>query len=451
MKLGLFFSIILATFSLSFPAYAQVKTLQEALVHAYQLSPFLKAEQARLRAVDEKVSQAVSGWRPSVDLVGNIGKSQQDAPNGVGEKVSTKLNPKDVGISLTQPIFSGFKTTGSIRSSEALVLAGRAKLLNAEQQLLFDAAQAYHDVILTKKIFVLNTKNEQVLKKQFAATRDRYRVGELKKTDVSQAELRYSAAQASLAVASGDLANKKATFFRLVGEAAGDLEKPVLALTVSTEQATLLTLLEKNNPSIQSALYSFDASSADVTVTDGSLLPEVSLIGSVNRKWDQSASYQGRYDSASIMARVTVPLYRSGADYSRAREARQVKVQSRLELEDIRRKVREEAVSNLQEYKTAEASILAHQTEVKAANMALEGVKEEAKMGTRTTLDVLNAEQETLNAKINLARAEHSKAVASLGLMVVAGNLTAKAMSLPIEYYDPTKNYDRVHNKWIGF
>jgi len=294
-------------------------------------------------------------------------------------------------------------------------------------------------------------ENEHVLEQQFDATKDRFRVGELKTTDVSQAKMRLSAAKASRAVSEGDLANKRATFYRLIGEMPGVLAFPKLAYETPEEIETVLSTAEKNNPSVVAATYGVDVADADISTAKGSLLPEVSLVANANRGWNQNTTYPGRQDTASIMARVTVPLYRAGTDYSKTRAAYQTKTQRHMELNDVRRKARENGMTGWQDMMTARASIAAHQTEVKAAEMALEGVKEESKVGTRTTLDVLNAEQELLNAKINLVRSEHDEAIAHLQVMSAIGSLTAKDLSLPVTLYSPTDNYDDVRGKWIGF
>lgn len=438
--------------ALSFlPVCAQARTFEEALALAYQNNPGLKAEQAKLRAIDEQVSQALSGWRPSVDAVGESGKTYQKNSDSVGNPASTNLSPRDVSITVTQPIFRGFRTTSSVRSSEAAVLAQRAVLKDIEQKLISDSGKAYLDVVLSQQVLDLNKENERVLEQQLEATKDRFRVGELKTTDVSQAEMRLSAAQASRAVSEGDLANKRATFSRLIGEMPGTLAFPKLAYEIPKEMETVLSIAEKNNPAVVAANYGVDVAEADVSTAKGSLLPEVSLVANANRGWNQNTTFPGKQDTASIMARVTVPLYRAGADYSKTRAAYQTKTQRRMELDDVRRKARESGMTGWQDLMTSRAAIAAHKVEVQAAEMALEGVKEESKVGTRTTLDVLNAEQELLNAKINLVRSEHDEAIAHLQVMSAIGSLTARDLRLPVTLYDPTENYDDIHDKWVGF
>jgi TolC family type I secretion outer membrane protein len=430
---------------------AYAKTFEESLSQAYQNSASLKAEQAKLRAVDEHVSQAKSGWRPVVEASSEAGKTYQEDRGSVGVPDSTKLTPRDVGITVTQPVFRGFRTVSSVRSAQAAVLAQRAALVDAEQKLFLETGKAYLGVALAQQVLDLNKSNETVLEKQFAATQDRFRVGELKKTDVSQAELRLSAAKASRAVAEGDLANKRSTYLRLVGEMPEFLAMPQFHYELPKSVDDAVALSFKNNPNIQAAMYALESSSADVATTEGSLLPEVSLVGNASRAWNQSTTYTGRHDTASVMAKATIPLYRSGADYSRTREALQIKSQKRQELEDTRQKARDGATSSWQDLHTSRAAIAAHTIETEAATMALEGVKEESKVGTRTTLDVLNAEQELLNAKINLVRSQHDEAVATLQVLASCGSLTLENLHLAVTPYDPEEYYNEVSDKWIGF
>ncbi|MDD5586333.1 MAG: TolC family outer membrane protein [Alphaproteobacteria bacterium] len=432
------------------PALAETHTLEETLALAYRNNPGLQAERARLRVTDEQVSQAMSGWRPSVDAVAEGGKSQQTISGAGFFTGSDTLTPHDAGITVTQPVFRGFRTEGAVKEAEAQVRAGRAALLNAEQQLLFDSAKAYLDVVRGQKVLELTRNNEDVLRQQLAATNERFRIGEVTKTDVSQSESRLNAATAARIRAEGDLANGGAVFYRLIGDEPGNLRQPKLVLESPQSSDEAKTLAEKNNPGIIAASYGQDAAKAGVTAAEGGLLPEVNLVGNVSRGWEQSVMIPGRQDNATIMARLTIPLYRSGADYSKARAARQTVTQRRLELEDARHKAHEIAIRAWQNLTTARAAITAHKSVVTAADLALHGVKEEAKVGTRTTLDVLNAEQELLNAKVDLVKAEHAEAVAILQVKAAVGALTAEALRLPVETYDPSVHYEDVRDRWIG-
>ncbi|MFA6279298.1 MAG: TolC family outer membrane protein [Bdellovibrionales bacterium] len=450
MRLGSFVVAGLLVSSLAQPAFAVTQTLQDAMAGAYRSNPDLQAARAKLRATDEQVSQALSGWRPSVDAVAGAGASRQKIASGplAGDE---SLSPSDVGIRVTQPVFRGFRTEAAVKAAEANVLAGRAQLKEAEQQLLFEAATAYLDVAQSQTVLDLTINNEDILRKQLEETTGRFDVGEVTKTDVSQSEARLSAAIAARTRAEGALANDRATFLRLVGDQAGVLAPAKLVLDFPHSADEAATMAVKNNPSVLAALHGQDAAEAGVTAAEGSLLPEIALVGDVSRGWEQSIMQSHRQDDATIMARLTIPLYRSGADYAKTRAARQTVTQTRLELEGARHKARELAVRAWQNLLTARAAITAHKSEGEATALALRGVQEERKAGTRTTLDVLNAEQEMLNAKVNLVKAEHDEALAILQIKAAVGALTAEALALRVEVYQPSTHYDEVRGKWIGF
>ena len=409
-------------------AQAEPLKIEDAMTKAYAHNPALMAERAKLRATEEKVSQALSGYRPSIDATAGSGISRQRV-TGIG---SDTLSPHDVGINVTQPVFRGFRTVSSVKAAEAEASAGRALLENAEQNLLFSAAQAYLDVVRSQRVLELTRGNEEVLKASLEATSGRFNVGEVTKTDVSQSESRLSAATAARIKAEGDLNNDRATFFRLVGEDPASLRQPRFPDNIAPRLEETVALAEAKNPAVIAARFAQEAAKADIGSAKGSLLPEVNLVGSVSRGWEQSVLVPDRQDDATIMARVTVPLYRSGTDYSKTRAARETATQRRLELEDVRNRMRELAVQAWQNLQTTRAAMVAHQNMITAAKLALLGTHEELKAGTRTTLDALNAEQELLEANVNLVRAERDEALALLQIRAVTGSLTARSLGLKV-------------------
>lgn len=412
--------------------HAETQTLEQALAAAYARNPALQAQRSKLRVVDEKVPEAQSGWKPSIDAVGGIGASRQSLQGGAISPNAQTLTPRDVGVTVTQPVFRGFRTVAGVRAAESEVAAQQAVLVSAEQDLLLETARAYLDVVQAQKVQELMRANEDVLRKELDATQSRFNVGEVTKTDISQAQARLNAAQASRIQADGDLDAQRATFARLVGEVPQNLVQPQLTLTDPQTLDDAITLALKNHPSLVAAKNAKDAAKENVTVTRGSLLPEVNLVGSAGRSWDQSLMVPERQDSATIMARVTVPLYRAGADYARTRAASETVVQRGLELDDLRNRVREGAITAWQALTTARATITANEAGVKAAELALYGVQEESKVGTRTVLDILNAQQELLSAKVNLVRAHHDEALAILRVKAAIGDLTASSLKLGI-------------------
>jgi outer membrane protein len=433
------------------PPQARAETLVDVLAAAYQNNPGLQGDRAKLRATDEQVSQALSEWRPDVTAIAEGGKSRQIVDgNGILSKTGN-LTPRDVGINVTQPIFRGFRTLADVRAAKATVKAQRAVLEDAEQKLLLDTAKAYLDVVQAQSVLEIDRNQEIVLRKELDETKDRLRIGELKKTDVSQAQSRLAAAMVSRLQAEGDLANESTTFARLVGRLPGKLEQPELTFELPKTQDETVTLAAHNNPEVIAAEYGVSAAHADITATEGSLLPTISLIGSATHSVEQSPLSPERADSATILARLSIPLYRTGSDYSKTRAAEQTESQKRLEFDDTRNKSREAAANAWQSLMTARAAKAGRQDVVTATSDALDGVKMESKFGTRTTLDVLNAEQELLDARINFARAEHDETLATFQLKNSIGQLTAEAMHLPVEIYDPVRNYNVVRSQWAGF
>ena len=374
--------------ALALPAFAYAQTFEQALVLAYEHDPSLKAERAKLRAVDEGVSQALSNWRPDLEATGEAGRDKED----IQEVNPIELKPRNASLTLTQPVFRGFRTKGSVDSAEASVLAERAALVDAEQQLLLDASKAYLDVLEAQQVLDINVKNENALQKQLVITRDRLRIGELTKTDANQAESRLKVAAASRLQAEGDLLNKQKTYARITGQMPGILLPVSLTLELPATQEDAVETAKKNNPKVIAAQYNQQAARADVRVAEGSLLPEVSLVGNAARGVDQNVTLPQRDDSFSVLAKVTVPLYRSGSDYSKSRAAIQTENQRREELEDALNKSTENATNGWQTLMTAREVISVNKEAVDATDKALYGVREEAKVGTRTTLDVLNAE-----------------------------------------------------------
>jgi outer membrane protein len=443
----IFFICILISFS----ALAEPFTLENALALAYTNSPALQAERAKLRATDEQISQALSNWRPSIDAVGDAGRGRQNVTGDGIPSTPTIYNPSDASVTITQPVFRGFRTTGSVHSAEATIEAGRAALQNAEQQILLDSAKAYLDVLLAQDIVLINRANEADLQQQLDMTRDRLRIGELRRTDVNQAESRLKVAMVGRLEAENDLMNKRTTFARLIGEMPGMLTKPILTLAQPTSlQDATIKAIEKS-PAVIVATHNDEAAKADVTVAKGNLLPEVSVIGNAARNQQQNITFPERQDSLSVVARLTVPLYRSGSDYSKTRAAIQTENQRKMELDDSRNKAKETATNAWQTLMTARSVIAGDKEALIATDSALYGVKEEAKIGTRTIIDVLNAEQELLNAKVNLVRAEHDEIVALLQVKASIGDLTAEALHLPVEIYNPVVHYNKIRDKWLGF
>ncbi|MBR7159043.1 MAG: TolC family outer membrane protein [Alphaproteobacteria bacterium] len=440
------------------PFAASAETLEDALAYAYQNNSTLLAQRAYLRAVDENVSQAMAGFRPQVALVGNVtpsktktkGSSDSSFANMMyGDSDSSKVG-YGAGVNLSQPIFSGFKTVSQTKAAENQVEAERANLRQVEQNVLTEAAMAYVDVLRDKAILDLRENNEKVLKKELERAEQRFKVGEITRTDVAQTQSRYSGAVAARIAAEGTLQISRANYRNVVGKSPEDLSEPKVLddmLPISLENT--LELAEAYNPSVIAAEYNARASWYNVNQAEGSLLPEVSLEASARKDWN---SPMKEYDTETYQAsaNLTIPLYQGGAVYSKVRQAKQTANQFRILKEKSRNDAVNIATQAWESLVSSRASIKSIETQIEASVLALEGVKREAEAGERTVLDVLNAEQELLDNRVSLVSAQRDEIVSSFNLMAAVGRMTASNLALNVDIYNPSDNYEEVKNKWIG-
>jgi TolC family type I secretion outer membrane protein len=425
---------------------AAAETLQEALAAAYQNNPDLRAERARLRAIDENVPQALSGWRPSVSATGSVGR-ERARTSLIDEQ---QLTPTVRQLDVTQPLYRGGRTVAQTRQAESQVRAGRAVLESVQQTVLLNAVTAYMDVLREQANVDLTGNNEQVLNRQLEATRDRFEVGEVTRTDVAQAEARVSRASSDRVAAQGRLGVQRATYARVVGNLPGKLADapPLPPLPPNLQEAIAVATTE--NPDLEAAQYVEDAARHNVRVATGALLPSVNLIGRVLRS-DEATFEDSESRSDSIRAQITIPLYQSGAVESQVRQAKEIASQRRIEIEQTRRAIVESTTQAWEDLESSRARIATSQEQVRANEIALEGVRQEASVGSRTTLDVLDAEQELLDSRVALVAAERDEYVAGFRLLAAIGGLSADRMGLPVELYDPTRHYRQVRDKWWGW
>ncbi|AUN29527.1 TolC family outer membrane protein [Niveispirillum cyanobacteriorum] len=424
------------------PASAQ--SLQDALAQAYQSNPTLDAARAQLRATDELIPQAKSGFLPTINANGSASRNLQK--NG---PVETYWTEKSVGAEIVQPLFRGGRTVASLSRAEALVQAQRASLQSTEQSVLLAVAQAYSDVVRDEAVLQLTVNNEQVLKRQLEAANDRFRVGEITRTDVSQSESRLALSTSNRIAAEGALNASRATFARLIGAVPQGLTQaaPLTGLPASLDAT--IALAEQNNPQVLAAKFSERAADAAVDQVAGELLPTVSLVGSYSRTWDRPGTL-GDLDNGAILARVTVPIYEAGGTTARVREAKQTASQRRIQIDEAVRGARETGIRAWEALSTARASIKSRNEQVRAANIALEGVRQEATVGSRTVLDTLDAEQELLNAQVELVRAQRDEVVASFQVMAATGQLSVGSLGLQVQTYDVEAHYNSASSKIWG-
>jgi outer membrane protein len=433
-------------------APGSAQTLTEAFAYAYNNNPQLLAQRALLRSTDEQVPQALSNWRPTVNFTGQAGYTRAGSAIPGTPTQFSSFPTRSLDLRVTQPLYRGGRTEAQTRQAINTVQATRAQTLGVETTVFQAVAQAYLDVVRDQTLLEVATNNEAVLRRQLEATRDRFRVGEVTRTDVAQAESSLAQATAQRIQASGTLENSRANYARAVGHLPGRLvqprERPALPATL--EEA--LSLAAHDNPNVISANFTELAARDNVDVVRGQLLPQISVVGDLNRSYSPSISLRGlRQDTASAQLQLTMPLYEGGAIYSQTRQAEQTVGQRRSQVDDARRQAVQQATQAWETLQAARAAIASFTVAVRAAQIALEGTQQEALVGSRTVLDVLIAEQQLFTTQSSLVTAQHDAALAEFTLAAATGRLIAPELKLPVQLYDMDKHYKAVKDKLFGF
>ncbi len=429
------------------PAAAQ--TFEEALASAYNSNPQLQAERANLRATDEQIAQARANWRPTVTVTGAIGKGETNIRGNPGNPIEG--TPKQAGVTLTQPLYRGGRTVAGIEAAKNAIQAGRSRLFATEQTVLLSAASAYLDFVQNEAVVRLNMANERVLQRQLEATSDQFRVGEVTRTDVSQAEARLAGATATRIQAEGTLETSRATFQQIVGIPALRLTQPARPRSLPANSEAAAAEAATRNPTVIAAQFDEGNARAQIDLARGGLLPTLSLVGSAVYQKEQPIAITSPPVSAmSVIAQLSVPLYESGAVYSQVRQARQVASQRLILINDARRTAISSATQAFETLLSSRARIESLTSQVQASEIALEGVRQEASVGSRTILDILNAEQELLNSQVSREQATHDDLVASFQVLNAMGRMTAKELALPVELYDFEANFRDIEGRWFG-
>jgi outer membrane protein len=428
---------------------AWAETLESALARAYGGNPTLGAQRASVRATDENVPRALSLGRPRVNATADAG-IQYSETGGNGPAREATTFPRGAGVQIDQTLFNGNRTLNSTRQAESQVLGARETLRNTEQTVLFNGATAYMNVLRDTAILNLQRNNVEVIEEQLRQTRDRFNVGEVTRTDVAQAEARLAAGRSQVSLAESNLRASIALFRQVIGVEPRQLApgRPLDRLLPPTVD-TAIQIGLREHPAILSALHAVDVAELQVKVTEGELYPTVGLTGSATERFDVQALGDRRF-TASAVARLTVPIYEGGEVYARVRQAKETVGQRRIEAEVTRDQVRATVVSSWGQLEASRAQILAAQAQVQAAEVALSGVREEARVGQRTTLDVLNAQQELLTARVNLITAQRDRVVNSFAVVQAMGRLSSRALSLNVAQYSAKQHFDQVKGLFIG-
>lgn len=443
------------------PASVSAETIRGALAKTYVNNPELDEQRAVVRVHDEEVPKAAAGWRPkaSISINGGPQRTYIKAPAGFDQFRSRSYSqdeysglPRNGTFNFQQPIFDGWKTTNSVRQAESMVEASRQALRQTEQEILEKGATAYMNALRDAAVANLRKKNIEVLRIQLRVTRDRNEFGDVTQTDVAQATAALAQAQADSAAADGALQNSLAVYRQVVGEEPRKLEPATpLESILPRSQEEAITLAFADHPSLLEAEHEISAAEAAVKVAESQLLPTASVGAQVIQQYDSYFGYPGtRQFGAQLVGQLNVPLYQGGAEYSSIRQAREQLGRARIHATVLRNAVRASVVQAFSQFATAKASKSFNEKAVKAAEIALRGVRDEAAFGQRTTLDVLNAQQALLNARVNLVTSQRDLVVGSYTLLGALGHLSVNELNLDVVPYRPTSHFDQVKDKWVG-
>ncbi len=438
------------------PALAD--TIEAALVRAYQNNPQLNAQRAQVRSIDENVPQALSGYRPRVAVTASAGYQYTDTNTTAGGSptaiVRTEIHganaPRSAGLTVSQTLFNGQQTANRTRAAESQVSGSREALRVLEQAVLLSAATIYMDYLRDSAIVEVQKSNVRVLEQTLKQTRDRFNVGEVTRTDVAQSEAQLAAGKTQLLTAEANLVTTRANFRRIIGNEPVALApgSPVDRYLPPTLPSSVeLSLIE--NPNVTASMYGIDVNYLQVKINEGALLPTVTFQASVQQSYEQTMTIFRSF-GASAIAQLSVPVYQGGAEYSLIRQSKETLAQQRLVLEQTRDQTRANVVTAWGQLVAGKAQVASAQAQVTASEIALNGVREEAKAGQRTTLDVLNAQQALVNARVALVTAQHDRVVASYAVLNAIGRLSPIVLNLATTVYDPSVHYYQVRDSWYG-
>jgi outer membrane protein len=438
-------------------------TMDIALVQSYQNNPQLNSQRAATRAIDENVPTALAGYRPRVSGTASLTDQYLDTLTRAGISQTTggavyaqtkaASAVQSYGITATQTLFNGLQTAGRTRQAEGQVFAARETLRTTEQNVLLSAATAYMNLLQTAAILELQRSNVNVLEVTLRQTRDRFTAGEVTRTDVAQAESRLSGGRSQLSLAESNYVTAQAQYLQVVGVPPPSRLAPAPAVDRLSPR-TLDGAIGRGrteHPLITTAMYNVDIALQQVKIAEGALAPIVQAVGNVQKTYGSAqANAVIEQLTASLAAQLTVPIYQGGAEYATIRQAKETLGQRRIDLDTARDQVQATVTQAWGQLEAAKAQIDATQSQVTSAEVALNGVREEARVGQRTTLDVLNSQQDLVNARVALVTAQRDRVVASYTVLASTGALSPQILGLRIEVYDPVTHYQQVRDAWGG-
>jgi outer membrane protein len=446
---------------------ARAETLGGAFAKAYLNNPDINQQRAAVRASDENIPKANAGYLPQINAQASDGFSYtqfgspvESIPLGGGVSIpigggsgTEYAQPRSYGVTVSETIWNGNRTTNGVRQAESSVLAAREQLRNTEQNVLMNAVTYYMNVLRDSAILSLNRANVDVLREQLRQTQDRFNVGEVTKTDVAQAQASLAGAEATALSAQSTLQASIASYRQTIGDEPKNLApvKPLERVLPKT-LAAAVGISQVEHPAIVGALHGVDAAELNVKIVEGALLPTLSVQAQVGQQYDSTTLevIPNHVFNATVMGQINIPIYQGGSEYASTRQAKEQLGQQELQADQQRDAVRAAVVSAWWLNSVSPAVIKSSKAQVDAAAVALAGVREEAKVGQRTTLDVLNAQQTLLNARVQLVSAEHDQVVASYALFSAIGRLSTINLGVAVAQYDPRVHFDQVKDKWFG-
>jgi outer membrane protein len=439
---------------------AAAETIEAALARAYRNNPQLNAQRAIVQQTDEGVPQALSGYRPSISANASAGKQYIDAqanipgltPGGSSTPIDVKgtFDTWSAGVNASQNLFNA-KTPNRTRAAESQVLAARETLRVMEQSVLLSAAGVYMDVLRDSANLALQRDNIVVLRRTLSVTQDRYNAGAVTETDVDQAQAQLAAGEANLHSAESTFMTTTANYRRIIGNEPHDLSAGMAVDRFSPR--TLDGAIAQGvtqNPSVTAAMFDVDVAQLQVKIAEAGLYPTLALQGAAQMQQFSGNDTTLKLYNSSVQAKLTVPLYQGGSEYSAIRQNKEAVGQQRLSLDQVRDQVRANVRQYWGQLEATKAQTEAAERQVKYSESALRGVRNEALLGQRTTLDVLNALQALLNARVSLIGAQRDRVVASYNVLSAVGRLSPTVLGLPTQIYDPVVHYQQVRDSWFG-
>ena len=423
----------------------KANSLEEALSLAYKKNPSIQAKRANLRSIDELVSISSSEFYPKIRIIGSYGETVTNY-NDTNE---INLKPSVAKVEAEQIIFSGGRLLNNRSQSLNLVAASRADLNILEQEVLFSAAEAFFNVLTSQKIIELREVNLDVLNERLEVAKIQFEVGELTLTDVAQSEARLSLSQANLAEARSILEKNKAIYKSIIGVSPQNLSNDFFSLSLPTTIEEALSVANTKSPYIKFAEKSELSSRFGIKSAKSKLLPSLRLIGEFSNSEEMLFNMDG--DGYQLMGVVSMPIFSGGLNWSNIRKAQEINIRDKFKLVEARRFVEQEVKSAFSQYHSSLIKVNSSKKQFEANKIALEGVKEEFELGTRTNLDVLDAEQEFLDSQVSMISSENNSKLSMFYLLLSVGSLSPDFLSLPVSKYDPNSNYNKVKNIKLGW